>query len=113
MWPSFGREMARRGEFRHAVGTADRAPETCGESVDHRGRDRRAAGIEMDEAVEMRARRAPRWFISAMNAVIAPMMKVGRCSRNASSADLRLEAIGQDQRGARRKGRDHLRSRSR
>ena len=37
------REMARSGEFSHSVGTADRAPEARGESVDYRGCDRRAA----------------------------------------------------------------------
>ena len=53
------REVARRRQLRHAVGAADRAAEALRERLDHRRRDRRAAGIEMVEAGEMRRASPP------------------------------------------------------
>ena len=110
--PCRRREMAGRGQLRHPVGAADRAAETLrrkprpppARSARRRSRDarssRNARGV------------ASGWFIRAMKAVIAPMMNVGRCSRNASSTTRGLEAIGEHLRGAGGEGRDQAALRS-
>ena len=110
--PFRGREVARSRQLGHAVGAADRAAETLGESLDHRGRDRRAAGIEMVEAREMRGRR--------LRSVHQRDERGDRADDECRPMfekrlqhDGGLETIGQDLRGARREGARRAGSRNR
>ena len=90
-----GGQVARRREFGHPVGTADRCGRTLGESFHHRGRDRRATGIEPVEACEMRAGRIPSVHQSdeygdRSDDKGRPVFE--KCVQH----NLRLEAIGED-----------------
>src|ERR1700678_4436685 len=100
-------KMARSSELSHSIGTSDRPPEVCGESVDHRRCDRRAARIDMYEAIEV---------IALRFALIHERDKGG--DRTDDEGGLvfeegversrRLKAVGQDKSSARCEGCDQL-----